>query len=71
MCDSTWKAGVPRGFGVGIEGQATPFDELVGIPVGSRVLLLLPAQQGGDPKKDSVAVAIDVLAMHGPAKEAA
>ncbi|MEP6759921.1 MAG: FKBP-type peptidyl-prolyl cis-trans isomerase [Sporichthyaceae bacterium] len=69
--DTTWEAGVPRGFGVGIEGQATPFDELVGIPVGSRVLLLLPAQQGGDPKKDSVAVAIDVLAMHGPAKEAA
>jgi peptidylprolyl isomerase len=69
--DSTWEAGVPRGFGIGIEGQATPFDELEGVPVGSRVLLLLPAQQGGDPTKDSVAVAIDVVAMHGPAKEAA
>jgi len=69
--DSTWETGVPRGFGIGIEGQATPFDELAGVPVGSRVLLLLPAQQGGDPKKDSVAVAIDILAMHGPAKEAA
>jgi peptidylprolyl isomerase len=69
--DSTWETGVPRAFGIGIEGQATPFDELEGVPVGSRVLLLLPAQQGGDPKKDSVAVAIDVLAMHGPAKEAA
>jgi peptidylprolyl isomerase len=69
--DSTWDAGVPRAFGIGIEGQATPFDELAGVPVGSRVLLLLPAQQGGDPKKDSVAVAIDILAMHGPAKEAA
>jgi peptidylprolyl isomerase len=69
--DTTWEAGVPRGFGVGIEGQATPFDELVGVPVGSRVLLLLPAQQGGDPKKDSVAVVIDIVAMHGPAKEAA
>jgi peptidylprolyl isomerase len=69
--DTTWEARVPRGFGVGIEGRATPFDELVGIPVGSRVLLLLPAQQGGDPKKDSVAVVIDIVAMHGPAKEAA
>jgi peptidylprolyl isomerase len=69
--DTTWEAGVPRGFGVGISGQTTPFDELVGVPVGSRVMLLLPAQQGGDPKKDSVAVAIDILAMHGPAKEAA
>jgi len=67
--DTTWEAGVPRAFGIGIEGQATPFDELVGVPIGSRVLLLLPAQQGGDPKKDAVAVAIDVLAMHGPAKE--
>ena len=69
--DTTWTAKVPRAFGIGIEGQATPFDELVGVPIGSRVLLLLPAQTGGDPKKDSVAVAIDILAMHGPAKDAA
>ena len=69
--DTTWEAGVPRGFPIGVEGQPTPFDELEGVPVGSRVLLLLPAQQGGDTKKDSVAVAIDILAMHGPAKEAA
>jgi peptidylprolyl isomerase len=69
--DSTWTTGVPRAFGIGIEGQPTPFDELVGVPVGSRVLLLLPAQEGGDPKKDSVVVAIDVVAMNGPAKEAA
>ena len=69
--DTTWEAGVPRGFPIGVEGQPTPFDELEGVPVGSRVLLLLPAQQGGDPKKDSVVVAIDVLALHGPAKDAA
>ena len=62
---------MPRGFPIGVEGQPTPFDELEGVPVGSRVLLLLPAQQGGDPKKDSVVVAIDVLALHGPAKDAA
>jgi peptidylprolyl isomerase len=68
--DTTWEAKVPRGFPIGVEGQATPFDELEGVPVGSRVLLMLPAQQGGDPKKDSVIVAIDVLALHGPAKDA-
>ena len=69
--DTTWETGVPQGFPIGTEGQATPFDQLVGVPVGSRVLLLLPAQEGQDPKKDSVVVAIDVLAVHGPAKDAA
>ena len=68
---STWQTGVPQGVPVGAEGQATPFDQLVDVPVGSRVLLLLPAQQGGDPAKDSVAVVIDVVATHGPAKEKA
>lgn len=67
--DSTWKTGVPQGFPVGVQGQTSPFDQLVGVPVGSRVLLELPAQQGGNPAKDSVAVAIDVVAQHGPAKE--
>jgi peptidylprolyl isomerase len=69
--DTTWKTGVPRGFPVGVQGQPTPFDQLEGVPVGSRVLLTLPPQAGGDAKKDSVAVAIDVLAVHGPAKDAA
>ena len=42
----------------------------MGIPAGSRVLLTLPAQTGADPKtKESVAVVIDVLGLHGPAKE--
>ena len=68
---STWEGGVPQGVPVGAEGQTTPFDQLVDVPVGSRVLLLLPAQQGGDPAKDSVAVVIDVVATHGPAKEKA
>jgi hypothetical protein len=68
---NTWEAGVPQPFPVGVEGQASPFDKLEGVPVGSRVLLLLPAQQGQDAKKDSVAVAIDVIADHGPAKESA
>jgi peptidylprolyl isomerase len=67
--DTTWKTGVPRGFPVGVQGQPTPFDQLEGVPVGSRVLLTLPPQAGGDAMKDSVAVAIDVLAVHGPAKD--
>jgi len=68
---STWEVGLPQGFPVGVEGSPSPFDDLAGVPVGSRVLLLLPAQQGQDPKKESVAVAIDLIAVHGPAKESA
>jgi peptidylprolyl isomerase len=72
---STWQTGVPQGFPVGT-GQANPFDLLLGVPVGSRVLLMLPPQQSAgstakpNPKTDSIVVAIDVLAQHGPAKEA-
>ncbi len=71
---STWTAGSPLGAPVGAKGQPSPFDPLVGVPAGSRVLLELPAQQGADPAKkpdpakDSLAVVIDVIAQHGPAK---
>lgn len=64
---STWADG-PQGVGIGGE-QPSPFDLLVGVPVGSRVLLELPAQDGTDAAKESVAVVIDILAQHGPAKE--
>ena len=47
--------------------QPSPFDLLVGIPAGSRVLLTLPAQTGADASKESVAVAVDILGVHGPA----
>jgi hypothetical protein len=50
--------------------QPSPFDLLTGVPTGSRVLLSLPAQTGANPATDSVAVVIDVLALHGPAKDA-
>ncbi len=65
---STWADG-PQGVGIGGQ-QPSPFDLLVGVPVGSRVLLELPAQEGDDAATKSVAVVIDVLGQHGPAKEA-
>lgn len=74
---STWQegpqgGGVPGPQGVPVGGeQPSPFDLLVGIPVGSRVLLELPAQTGSDAAKESVAVVIDILGQHGPAKETA
>ena len=58
----------PQGVPIG-GAQPSPFDLLVGIPAGSRVLLTLPAaDRRGDATKESVAVVIDVLGVHGPAK---
>jgi peptidylprolyl isomerase len=71
----TWgTGGGARGVPVGAAqaatgGQANPFDLLIGKPVGSRVLLTLPAQQGANAAKESIAVVIDVLGENGTAKE--
>jgi peptidylprolyl isomerase len=63
---------IPGPQGVPIGGQQpSPFDLLSGVPTGSRVLLTLPAQSGTDPTKESVAVVIDVIGLHGPAKASA
>jgi peptidylprolyl isomerase len=64
---SSWQQG-PQGVPIGGQ-QKSPFDLLEGVPSGSRVLLTLPAQTGSDPKTGSFAVVIDVLGLHGPAKE--
>jgi peptidylprolyl isomerase len=65
---TTGKVQGPQAVPIGAE-QPSPFDLLVGVPSGSRVLLTLPAQTGTDAKKESVAVVIDVLGVHGTAKE--
>ena len=61
--DSTWGR-VPQGFAISSQNPG-PFLKLVGVPVGSRVLLLLPPQQGGKAATDSLAVAVDIVAVHG------
>lgn len=66
----TWGVQGPQGVPVGAaNGQPNPFDLLIGTPVGSRVLLTLPAQKGTDANKESVAVVIDVLGQNGTAKK--
>jgi peptidylprolyl isomerase len=65
---SSWQTG-PQGFPIGVEGRPSPFDLLNDVPVGSRVLLELPAPSDADASKESVAVVIDVYAQHGSAKE--
>ncbi len=68
---SSWQAGSPQAVPLGSQGQPNPFDILTGIPVGSRVLVVLPPQPGGKATTDSLAVVADVIAQHGPAKEEA
>ena len=60
--DTTWGK-VPQAFPVSTQNPG-PFTKLAGIPVGSRVLLLLPPTQGGKPATDSLAVVVDIVAAH-------
>ena len=72
---SSWEQG-PQSLTVGDPTTPSPLDSLVGVPVGSRVLVLLPPPAGQDPASGnqdpataSVAAVIDVLGAPGPAKE--
>lgn len=53
---STWEAGTPEAVDVGGGGD---FDSLVGVPVGSRVLLEFPA---ADAESPAIAAVVDILA---------
>jgi peptidylprolyl isomerase len=71
----TWgTGGGARGVAVGApaaatNGQANPFDLLIGKPVGSRVLLTLPATKPANAATESIAVVIDVIGENGTAKQ--
>ena len=62
---STWADG-PQGVPVSTDA-GNPFELLDGIPVGSRLILQLPAPTGTPAEKESVAVVVDILGRHGPA----
>lgn len=47
--DSTWKSGTPYGINVDIASSPTIFDALKGVPLGSRVLVDIPAGSSGGP----------------------
>jgi peptidylprolyl isomerase len=61
---STWADKSPAGVNVGEAGSGGAFDGLVGVPIGSRVLILLPVSQGQGP----YAVVVDVIATAKSAK---
>ncbi|MDA8291593.1 MAG: FKBP-type peptidyl-prolyl cis-trans isomerase [Actinomycetota bacterium] len=47
--DSTWKNGTPYGINVDLASNPTIFDALKGVPLGSRVLVDIPASTSGGP----------------------
>jgi peptidylprolyl isomerase len=61
---SSWTSG-PATVAVGPDSGGSPFDTLVGVPIGSRVLTLVPESDGQGP----YAVAVDIIAQALPAKD--
>ncbi len=67
LADSTFQRGQPAGATVGVAGQSTAFDGIVGLPIGSRVLITTPVQDSSG-KTAGAAVVVDIVAQSGPAK---
>jgi peptidylprolyl isomerase len=73
--DSTWTTGSPAAFPIG-GTQATVFDQLKGDPIGSRVLLVIPASStqtsasASPTTEPAVAVVVDIVAEVASAKSA-
>jgi len=65
--DSTWSTGAPAAFPVG-GTNPTVFDNLKGLPIGSRVLLVIPSSSSqtsasaSPTTEPAVAVAVDIIA---------
>ena len=70
--DSSWKGGQPAQFQIGVGGLIKGWDEgLIGVPVGSRVQLDIPADKaygekttGGQPPGD-LRFVVDILQAQG------
>ncbi|MDQ1717922.1 MAG: peptidylprolyl isomerase, partial [Pseudonocardiales bacterium] len=60
---STWQNGTATSVPVGDAQSLTGglFDGLVGLPIGSRVLITAPAPPGQDKRRNSVAVVLDIV----------
>jgi len=65
LLQSTWQVGQPTALPVGGEQKGGPLDSLVGIPLGSRVLLEVPAQDASKATTESTAIVLDLVAELG------
>jgi peptidylprolyl isomerase len=70
---SSWDVGTATAVQIGNAADASGalFDGLVGVPVGSRVLIVLPAAAGKDQRVNTAAVVVDVLDQVTTAKQMA
>lgn len=78
--EETWDDGIPAAFSIGIEAMIPAWDKgLVGVPSGSRVLLVVTPDEGygaeGLPERDIggtdvLVYVVDVLGRHGAADRA-
>lgn len=59
--DSTGRVSYPMALQI---GSGTPFDRIIGVPVGSRVLFIFPSDSSTDPETPAQAVLTDVVAAH-------
>lgn len=63
LLQSTWSSGAPVGEVVGDKAQPGALDSLVGVPIGSRVLIVFPAQSDGSGgSTGAYAVVADIIA---------
>ena len=75
--DSTWTSGSPAAYSITANGSGGPFDQLKGMPIGSRVLLTIPAssQPGASASASptttpAFAAVLDIVAEVPEAKDA-
>jgi peptidylprolyl isomerase len=68
--ESTWADGQPAGLPVGAQGSSV-ISGLLGVPLGSRVLLTVPPQDATKAKTDTEVVVLDLIAQPPTAAEAA
>jgi peptidylprolyl isomerase len=62
LLQSTWQTGRPEGTPVGDTASPSALDSLVGLPIGSRVLVELPAKDAKKAATDSDAIVVDIVA---------
>lgn len=62
LLDSTFERGYPVSTAVGTAGATSPFDTLIGVPIGSRVLIVTPIQAADGESTTGAAIVVDVIA---------
>lgn len=62
LLDSTFERGYPVSTAIGTAGTTSPFDTLVGIPLGSRVLIVSPIQTPNGESTTGAAIVVDLIA---------